>query len=203
MKSHVTVNLKACFAALRQTSSVRSCLLRHALLTLVRALVVRKVNYSKYKLAGISGRLMNRLQSILNAIARLVLCEEVKAITPLFRELHWLRVSKRFQFRLCVLVFTAFIAQHRNSSLRAFIGSHKSLLAADTLSLLVPFTPRANLGHRPSAVAARGAWNTLPTFAHSPDAHLHTYRHRNNWSNEPPGKRAHHRNWQANHENHR
>ena len=38
---------------------------------------------------------------------------------------------------------------------------------------------------------------------HSPDAHLHTDRHRNNWSNEPPGKRAYHRNWQANHESHR
>jgi len=54
------------------------------------------------------GHLLDRLQSILilNAAARLVFsvrCSE--RITPLLRDLHWLRVPERIQFHLCVLAF--------------------------------------------------------------------------------------------------
>jgi len=42
---HVTATVRSCFAALRQIRSVRLCLPRHALLSLIRALVVSKVEY--------------------------------------------------------------------------------------------------------------------------------------------------------------
>ena len=53
MKSHVIVTVKACFSALRQTRSVWRSLPQHALPTLVRALVVSKVDYCNSVLAGI------------------------------------------------------------------------------------------------------------------------------------------------------
>jgi len=85
---------------------VRRSLPRHALLTLVRAFVVCKVDYCISVLAGVSGNLQNRLQSVLNAAARLI-CSARKSehITPLLWELHWLRVPERIQFRLCVLAY--------------------------------------------------------------------------------------------------
>jgi len=43
MRTHVTAVVRACFGALRQIRSVRRSLSRHALLTLVRALTVSKV----------------------------------------------------------------------------------------------------------------------------------------------------------------
>ena len=55
MKTHVTAVVRACFAALRQIRSVQRSLARHALLTLVRALIVSKVDYCNSVLAGISG----------------------------------------------------------------------------------------------------------------------------------------------------
>ena len=45
MRTHVTAVVRSCFATLRQITSVRRSLARHVLLTLVRALVVRKVYY--------------------------------------------------------------------------------------------------------------------------------------------------------------
>ena len=74
MRTNVTAVVRACFAALRQirSRSVRRSLSRHALLTLVRALIVSKVDYCNSVLAGISGQLQDRLQSVLNAAARLV-----------------------------------------------------------------------------------------------------------------------------------
>ena len=44
MKSHITTTVKACFSALRQIRSVRCSPSQHALLTLIRALVVSKVD---------------------------------------------------------------------------------------------------------------------------------------------------------------
>ena len=61
MKSHVTVTVRSCFAALRQICSVSWSLPRHALLTLIRILVVSKVYYCISVLAGITGRLMDKL----------------------------------------------------------------------------------------------------------------------------------------------
>ena len=45
MKAHITATVRSCFAALRLVRSVRRCLPHQALLTLIRALVVSKVDY--------------------------------------------------------------------------------------------------------------------------------------------------------------
>jgi len=75
----------------------------YTLLTLVHALVVTKVDYCSSVLSGISGQLLQRLQSVFNAAARLVFSAgKSEHITPLLRELHWLKVPERIQFRLCV-----------------------------------------------------------------------------------------------------
>jgi len=79
---------------------------RHALLSLVRALVVSKVDYCNSVLTGISGNLIRRLQSVMNAAARLVFsAKRSDHITPLLREQHWLKVPERIQFRLGVLAY--------------------------------------------------------------------------------------------------
>jgi len=91
---------------LRQICSVRRSLPRHALLTLVRALVVSKVDYCNAVLVGIPGYLQKRLQSVLNAAALLInSTKKYDHITPLLRELHWLRVPERIKFRLWVLAY--------------------------------------------------------------------------------------------------
>ena len=59
----ITAIVRACFAALRQMRSVRRSLSRHALLTVVRALIVSKVDYCNSVLAGIPGQLQDRLHA--------------------------------------------------------------------------------------------------------------------------------------------
>ena len=106
LRTHVTATVRSCFAALRQIRSVRRGLPQPALLTLIRALVVSKVDYCCSVLAGVCGHLLDRLQSILNAAARLMFsARHSKRITLLLRDLHWLRVPERIQFHLCILAF--------------------------------------------------------------------------------------------------
>jgi len=70
--AHVTVTVRTCFAALRQIRSVWRSLSRETLLTLIRALLVNKLDYCNSALIGVSTTLQRRLQSVLNAAAQLV-----------------------------------------------------------------------------------------------------------------------------------
>ena len=68
MHPHIATTVIACFAALRQIRSMWHSLWRHALLSLVHALVVSKVNYCSWVLAGRSGNLICRLQSVFSVV---------------------------------------------------------------------------------------------------------------------------------------
>jgi len=72
MTAHVTATVRSCFAALRQIRSVHHSLSRDALVALIRALVVTKLDYCCSVMVGVSGTLLRQLQSVLNAAARLV-----------------------------------------------------------------------------------------------------------------------------------
>ena len=57
-------------------------------------------------MGGLPASQLNRLQSVLNAAARLIFgARKYDHVTPLLRELHWLRARERINFRLALLVF--------------------------------------------------------------------------------------------------
>jgi len=87
--THVTTTVRSCFAALRQIRSVRRALPQHAVLTLIRALVISKDACCATVLVGVSGRLLDRLQSILHAAARLIFStRRPDNISPLLYDLQ-------------------------------------------------------------------------------------------------------------------
>jgi len=193
MRTRVTNTVRACFAALRQISSVRRALPQHALLTLVRALVITKLDQCNSVVVGTSGYLQDRLQSVLNAAARLVYSRQMSQHTTLLlQELHWLRVPERIQFRLCVLAYhcvhgtaPAYLADSLWST--SEVVARRRLRSVDSPTLLVPSTRRAILGDRAFPVAAARAWNSLPaqtrtassliTFPCQTKAYLFTVSH--------------------------
>jgi len=130
--------------------------------------MVTKVDYCSSVLSGISGQLLQRLQSVFNAAARLVYSARKSGhITPLLRELRWLKVPERIQFRLCVLAYrclngTAPSYLAETLHLTADIGSRRRLRSASTSTLVVPSTRRTKLDDRAFPVAAARASNALP-----------------------------------------
>ena len=72
MSTHISEVVKASFAALLLIRSVRRSITSRALLTLIQALVVSKVDYCTSVLASVSDIQLRRLQSVLNAATRLV-----------------------------------------------------------------------------------------------------------------------------------
>jgi len=73
MRSYVSKAVSNCFAALRRLRSIRRLVSQPVLiLSLVTSLIMTRLNYGSVTLAGLPGHLLYRLQSVLNAVARLV-----------------------------------------------------------------------------------------------------------------------------------
>ena len=167
MRTHVTSTVQACFAILRQIRSIRHSLPRPAMLTMLRSLVINKLDSCGSVMAGAPDVLLHRLQSVLNAAVRLVFsARKFDHTTPLLRELHWLKVPERVKFRLCVLTYRCLngTAPHYLAETIHPVSSRGSrhLRSAYTSTLLVPSTRRSTLGDRSFPVAAARAWNALP-----------------------------------------
>ena len=94
------------FSRLRQLRPVVRSLTADAAKTVVRAFVACRLGYCNCLLYGITDTLFTRLQSLQNAATRLVTGTRRRDhITPVLRNLHWLPVRRRVDFKLALLVY--------------------------------------------------------------------------------------------------
>ena len=122
--------------------------------------------------------LTDRLQSVLNAAARLVFsARRSEHVTPLLLDLHWLKVPERIKFRLCVLTHRCLYIALRRHTLPRHYNGPPCLHNAATPTLVVPSTRRSTLGDRAFPVAATRAWNSLPSSLRAVQS-LTTFRRR-------------------------
>ena len=173
MRTHVVRTASGCFAVLRQLRSIRRCVSRQVLQSLVVSLVLTKLDYGCATLAGAPACLLDKLQSVMNAAARLI-CSARKYdhVTPLLRELHWLRVPERITFRLAVYAYRCqhgLAPSYLADDIRrvADVESRRRLRSASTAQLLVPPTEHSTIGDRAFPVAAAHAWNSLTSHVTS------------------------------------
>ena len=122
MTTHISLTVLSCFGILRQIRSVQRSL---PVMSLVTSLVLTRLDYCNSVLVGLLANLLNWLQAVINAAARLI-CSAKKSehITPILMDLHWLRIQERIQYKLCtVQVFkcsSASTAWHLHISLSSY-----------------------------------------------------------------------------------
>jgi len=181
MTAHISKTVSNCFSAMRLIRSVRRSVSKAVLLSLVTLLVLSRVGYDNATLAGLPARQLCRLQSVLHAAARMVFsARRYDHVTPLLRELHWLRVPERITFKLASLVFRSlngtapvYLADSINRA--ANVGTRRSLRSSSLTAVVVPMTRRSTIGDRAFLVAVARAWNSLPSFV-TPSSSLSTFK---------------------------
>ena len=88
-------------------------------------------------------------------------------VSPTFKELHWLPIKQRVDYKLCLLVHKV-VDGHAPSYLTDMLTAVTDVLSRSTLrdasngDYVVPRT-RLKFGERAFSVAAPQAWNRLPT----------------------------------------
>jgi len=167
MADHIAALSRSCFFHIRQLRSIRQSLTTDAVKTLVYAFVSSRIDYCNSILAGVSSQLLQRLQSVQNAAARLVTgARRSDRTTSILRQLHWLPVRQRIIFKTAVLVYKCLhgMAPPYLSTYCEPTSSHggrRHLRSAESGQLTVPRT-RTNYGDRSFAVYGPVVWNSLP-----------------------------------------
>jgi len=96
MRTHVQRTVSQCFAALRQLRQIRHLVPTETFQTPVVSLVLASLDYGNSVLAGLPTYLVRRLQSAMNAAARLIYhLRRSDHISDALACLHWLRVPER------------------------------------------------------------------------------------------------------------
>jgi len=168
MRSHVAKTVSACFAVLRQLRSVRRSVPRSVFQSLVTSLVLTRLDYGNATLAGIPLYQLKRLQSVMNSAARLVFSSSrYDRITPLLRQLHWLKAAERIDYKLALLAYKcqqgaapSYLADELRQP--ADFEARRRLRSASSSSLIIRRTRLSTFGERAFPIAASRVWNGLP-----------------------------------------
>ena len=109
MNDHINKLIRSCFYHLRRIKSIHRSLPISTAIQLVNCFVTARVDHCNNVLGGIPKYQHDRIQSVLNAAARLIFgVNRYDHITPLLKDrLHWLRVPQRIDFKQCLLVYKA------------------------------------------------------------------------------------------------
>ena len=185
MSSHISKLCSVVFYHLCNIRRIRKYLSQETAGTLVHAFITSRIDYCNSLLYGLPSNQLAKIQRVLNASARLV-CNAPRFchITPIMRDLHWLPIRARINFKVLLLTFKALhgLAPQYLQSLLSAKTSRYNLRGSNTLLLTMPSVKsKATLGDRAFAIAAPSLWNSLPselrsiTCLTSFKAHLKTF----------------------------
>ena len=131
--------------------------------------MLSRLDYGNATLIGPPRYLQRRMQSVLNASARLIFdLRRSDHITDALASLHWLRVSERIQYKTALLTFRALrgeVPRYLSDGLVrvADVPARRRLRSSATTQLMVPTHRLSTVGSRSFPVAAPTLWNQLPT----------------------------------------
>ena len=181
MKSQVSKTVSNCFAALRWIRSIRSSIPQQAVKSLLVSLVLSRLDYGCATLAGLPAYLIDWLQSVPNTAARLLyLTRKYDHVTPLLRELHWLKMCQRIEYNLAVLAYRCLSCPGPSNlcdGLQRLPDFSVRRRLCSTQTLIVLSTRLTTIGDRTFPVVAARVWNSLPAHVSSSSSLL-TFKRR-------------------------
>ena len=133
--------------------------------SLVIALVLSRLDYCYSVLVGLPASLIQRLQSVQNAAARLIYStRRSEHITDALISLHWLRVQEQIVAVLTYRAVHGTAPPYLSSELTrvADVTTRRTLRSSSTDQLIVPSHRLSTVGATAFPVAGAYIWNGLP-----------------------------------------
>jgi hypothetical protein len=109
MKNHISFVCKAANNEIRKLAAIRNFLTHNATVQLVSNLVLSRLDYCNSLFAGLPEEQLSRLQTVQNNAARLIVRKSKRHhVTPYLRQLHWLPIKSRVEYKLATLAYRKF-----------------------------------------------------------------------------------------------
>ena len=165
MESQISYLCKIYYLELKRIAHIRPYIDVNASKTLVSSFILSRLDYCNSLLAGISKDKLSKLQRIQNSAAKLVLqVSKFEHTTPLLKDLHWLPVHLRIDYKIALFCFKAL-----NNLCPLYIANlikpytpNRCLRSYNSNTLEVPQTRLKTYGDRAFAAYAPRVWNSLP-----------------------------------------
>jgi len=167
MESHINNVARTCFMCIRQLYKVKKYVPPQSLKKLVHALVINRVDYLNGLYGGLPLGTTARLQRCLNSAARLISGKNRReSVTPVLKDLHWLPVKYRIQFKLLVLIHK--VVKHKSpmyllNSLTLYSPT-RDLRSLNDVTFVVDEVRYKKYGGRRFSVYGAKLWNDLPRY---------------------------------------
>lgn len=166
MKKQVSATCKNAYFQIRKISKIRKFLTEEATRSLVQSLVVSRLDYGNALLIGLPKVLLDRLQRVQNAAARVIkkVPKFHHGITAIRQSLHWLPIESRIVYKVLMNVFKAINGQSPEylSELLKTSVPERCLRSQNNNNLVIPRTKLKKYGDRAFAHAGPTLWNELP-----------------------------------------
>ena len=148
--------------------TIRRLLNMDTVKTLVNSFVASRIDYCNSLFYGATDATHKKLQSVLNAAARLITGQhQNEHISETLKNLHWLRVPKRITYKVGSLTRRSLRGAGPEYLQNCLVNvnsvqGRSSLRSATRGKLLVPHT-RTRIGERSFGSSGPYVWNSLPT----------------------------------------
>ena len=151
-RQHISQVCKSCFYHIRDLRRIRRHISISTAKTISTALINSRLDYCNSLLNNIAKRDLAKLQR----------APRFSPSLPLLKQLHWLPVCYRINFKLSTLAYRALSTQQPPylASLLHLSNIPRQLRSSTSQQLIVPKT-KLNLGKRAFSVAAPRVWNEL------------------------------------------
>ena len=164
MSGHINNTCRTAFFHLRNISKIRTHLDSDSLKSVVHALVTNKLDMYNSLYTGLPQQQINKLKRVHHAAARLITGKrKYERITPILKELHWLPLEQRINYKVLVLTYKclnglapAYLAQLLQ------VRTHTRTLRSSVKHVLVEPFHKLHSTSRSFACTAPRLWNGIP-----------------------------------------
>ncbi len=171
-ESHVSSICKTAFFHLKNISKLRPMLSMSNAEMLIHAFMTSRLDYCNALLGGCSARLINKLQMVQNAAARvLTRTRKYEHISPVLSTLHWLPTKHRIDFKILLMTYKALngLAPQYLSELLSHYSPSRPLRSQNAGRLIIPRISKSTAGGRSFSYLAPKLWNNLPNTVREAD----------------------------------
>ena len=164
--THIQKVVSSSFMVIRAISKIKSFLPREYLSSVVCSLVLQKLDYCNALFYKINKIEIGLLQSVQNAAIRLIKGGhkyDRVSLSPIFEELHWLRIEERIVFKICLIVHKCVWGMGPEAYENLIMMSNRRTLK------LVEKKFSTEYGKRAFSCAGPKLWNCLPLYVREVD----------------------------------
>ncbi len=170
--SHISNICKTAFFIFKNISKLRPMLSMSNVEMLIHAFITSRLDYSNALLGGCSARLINKLQMVQNAAAKvLTRTRKYDHISPVMSTLPWLPIKHRIDLQILLITYKALngLAPQYLSKLLSHCSPSRPLRSQNSGHLIIPRISKSTAGGRSFFYLAPKLWNNLPNTVQEAD----------------------------------